>query len=144
MAQINTANSALVTGRLIADPKIFKPNKDNSQGVSVTVWYRTGFGDKSVLRNVDLKGFIPATKDGQVHQGSVFAHMKKGDLVQIAYEPQVESFTRGGQKVHENVNKIVIGGITLLERKPKADDADSNADADAEQPAQAPETIGAV
>lgn len=139
MAQINSANYAVVTGRLVADPKVFAPNKDNSQGVAATLWYRSGFGKNSVLRNVDLKGFIPANENGSVRTDSVYSYMGKGDLVQIAYEPQVESYTdAAGNKVHVNVNKIVIGGVTLMEAKK------DQAPAAEQTQAQAPATVNAV
>lgn len=141
MAQINTSNFAQVTGRLVAAPKVFEPNKDNSRGVALTVWYRSGFGKDSVIRNVDLKGFIPANEDGSVREGSVYSFMEKGSLVQIAYEPQVENYTGANGKVYKNVNQIVRGGVTLMD--PKADKAEAAAPAQAAQ-GQAPATVGAV
>lgn len=146
MAQINTANSAVVTARLLHDPKVFSPNKDNSQGVALSLWYKSGFGKDAPLRNVELKGFIPANEDGSVNTGSVYSFLSKGDLVQIAYEPQVESYTdASGKKVYNNVNKIVRGGITLMDNRSEAGSASKAAPAaqQAEQ-AQAPETVGAV
>ena len=96
---MTTKNQGTLIGRLSQDVK-FADNKleDGTRPVDY----------------IQSEGFIPATKSGN----GVYDHMKKGDLVSIAFSVRPNSYEKDGEKVY--VQKLIVEGVDLLHTKREA------------------------
>ena len=105
-------NLGTLIGRL-ADKPTVNENKDGSRKVYVTVAVEADYKDKNTgkrpVRFIQTEGFIPASKESN----GVYDHMRKGDLVAIAFSVLPNSYEKDGKPVY--TQKLIIEGVDLLQ-----------------------------
>ncbi|MEU0942405.1 single-stranded DNA-binding protein [Streptomyces canus] len=109
----NPHSTASVIGRLANDPKVFE-NKDGSKKVMLTVFVDRSYTDAQGNRISDalpFEAFVRAQTPGT----GPFAHVHKGDLVSLSYEPRMNRYTKNGAEVFEV--KLEIQNISFLESR---------------------------
>ncbi|WP_433855196.1 single-stranded DNA-binding protein [Streptomyces kronopolitis] len=109
----NPNSTATVIGRLANDPKVFE-NKDGSKKVMLTAYVDRGYTDAQGNRISDalpFEAFVRAQTPGT----GPFAHVHKGDLVALSYEPRMNRYTKNGVEVFEI--KLEIQNISFLESR---------------------------
>ncbi|KOT47132.1 MULTISPECIES: single-stranded DNA-binding protein [Streptomyces] len=109
----NPNSTASVIGRAANDPKVFE-NKDGSKKVMLTVFVERGYTDAQGNRNSDalpFEAFVRAQTPGI----GPFAHVHRGDLVALGYEPRMNRYTKNGVEVFEV--KLEIQNISFLESR---------------------------
>lgn len=109
----NPNSTASVIGRLANDPKVFK-NNDGSKKVMLTAFVDRGYTDAQGNRISDalpFEAFVRAQTTGI----GPFAHVHKGDLVALSYEPHMNRYTKNGVEVFEV--KLEIQNISFLESR---------------------------
>ncbi|NEA15420.1 hypothetical protein [Streptomyces halstedii] len=109
----NPTSTASVVGRLANDPKVFE-NKDGSKKVMLTAFVDRGYTDAQSNRISDalpFEAFVRAQTTGI----GPFAHVHKGDLVALGYEPRMNRYTKNGVEVFEL--KLEIQNISFLESR---------------------------
>ncbi|MFJ7280645.1 single-stranded DNA-binding protein [Kitasatospora sp. NPDC098663] len=109
----NPTSTASVVGRLANDPKVFE-NKDGSKKVMLTAFVDRGYTDAQGNRISDalpFEAFVRAQTTGI----GPFAHVHKGDLLAIGYEPRMNRYTKNGVEVFEL--KLEIQNISFLESR---------------------------
>ncbi|MEV0445758.1 single-stranded DNA-binding protein [Streptomyces spectabilis] len=109
----NPNSTASVVGRLASDPKVFE-NKDGSKKVMFTAFVDRGYPDRQGNRISDalpFEAFVRAETQGT----GPFAHVHKGDLVGLSYEPRLNRYTKNGAEVFEV--KLEIQNISFLESR---------------------------
>ncbi|MEV7952890.1 single-stranded DNA-binding protein [Streptomyces sp. NPDC088141] len=109
----NPNSTASVIGRLANDPKVFE-NKDGSKKVMITAFVDRGYTDAQGNRISDalpFEAFVRAQTPGT----GPFAHVHKGDLVALSYEPRMNRYTKNGAEVFEV--KLEIQNISFLESR---------------------------
>ncbi|MFD9868529.1 hypothetical protein ACFXI8_27170 [Streptomyces niveus] len=107
----NPNSTACVIGRLANDPKVFE-NKDDSKKVMLTLFVDRGYTDRHGDRISDalpFEAFVRAETQGT----GPYAHVHKGDLVSLSYEPRLNRYSRNGAEVFEV--KLEIQDINFLE-----------------------------
>lgn len=109
----NPNSTASVIGRLANDPKVFE-NKDGSKKVMLTAFVDRSYTDRHGNRISDalpFEAFVRAETQGT----GPFAHVHKGDLVGLSYEPRLNRYTKNGAEVFEV--KLEIQNISFLESR---------------------------
>ncbi|MFD4475951.1 single-stranded DNA-binding protein [Streptomyces sp. NPDC058471] len=109
----NPNSTASVIGRLANDPKVFE-NKDGSKKVMLTAFVDRSYTDRLGNRISDalpFEAFVRAETQGT----GPFAHVHKGDLVSLSYEPRLNRYTKNGAEVYEV--KLEIQNISFLESR---------------------------
>ncbi|MDX3020022.1 single-stranded DNA-binding protein [Streptomyces acidiscabies] len=109
----NPNSTASVIGRLANDPKTFE-NKDGSKKVMLTVFVERAYTDAQGNRIADalpFEAFVRAQTPGV----GPFAHVHKGDMVSLSYEPRMNRYTKNGAEIHET--KLEIQNISFLESR---------------------------
>ncbi|MFE5859776.1 single-stranded DNA-binding protein [Streptomyces virginiae] len=109
----NPNSTASVIGRLANDPKVFE-NKDGSKKVMVTAFVDRGYTDAQGNRISDALPFETFVRAQTTGIGP-FAHVHKGDLVALSYEPRMNRYTKNGVEVFEV--KLEIQNISFLESR---------------------------
>ncbi|MFD7661263.1 single-stranded DNA-binding protein [Streptomyces sp. NPDC059788] len=109
----NPNSTASVIGRAANDPKVFE-NKDGSKKVMLTVFVERGYTDSQGNRISDalpFEAFVRAQTTGI----GPFAHVHRGDLVALGYEPRMKHYIKKGVAVFET--KLEIQNISFLESR---------------------------
>ncbi|WP_338675951.1 hypothetical protein V1460_25505 [Streptomyces sp. SCSIO 30461] len=109
----NPNSTASVIGRLANDPKVFE-NRDGSKKVMLTAFVDRDYTDRQGNRISDalpFEAFVRAETQGT----GPFAHVHKGDLVALSYEPRLNCYTKNGAEVFEL--KLEIQNISFLESR---------------------------
>ncbi|MEU7156037.1 hypothetical protein AB0A98_06270 [Streptomyces chrestomyceticus] len=109
----NPKSTASVIGRAANDPKVFM-NKDGSKKVTLTVFVERGYTDAQGNRISDalpFESFVRAQTTGT----GPFAHVHRGDLVALSYEPRMNRYIKNGTEVFEV--KLEIQSISFLESR---------------------------
>ncbi|MFF3697415.1 single-stranded DNA-binding protein [Streptomyces sp. NPDC002221] len=109
----NPNSTASVIGRAANDPKFFN-NKDGSKKVMLTLYVERSYTDAQGNRISDalpFEAFVRAQTPGI----GPFAHVHKGDLVSLSYEPRMNRYTKNGGEVFEV--KLEIQNISFLESR---------------------------
>lgn len=109
----NPNSTASVIGRLANDPKVFE-NKDGSKKVMLTAFVDRGYTDRQGNRISDalpFEAFVRVETQG----AGPFAHVHKGDLVGLSYEPRLNRYAKNGAEVFEV--KLEIQNISFLESR---------------------------
>lgn len=109
----NPNSTASVVGRLANDPKVFE-NKDGSKKVMLTVFVDRSYTDAQGNRISDALPFEAFVRAQTAGIGP-FAHVHKGDLVSLSYEPRMNRYTKNGVEVFET--KLEIQNISFLESR---------------------------
>ncbi|MFI5702652.1 single-stranded DNA-binding protein [Streptomyces xanthochromogenes] len=109
----NPNSTASVIGRLANDPKVFE-NKDGSKKVMLTAFVDRGYTDRQGNRISDALPFEAFVRAETPSTGP-FAHVHKGDLVGLSYEPRLNRYTKNGAEVFEV--KLEIQNISFLESR---------------------------
>lgn len=107
----NPNSTAAALGRLANDPKVFE-NKDGSKKVMLTAYVDREYTDRQGNRISDalpFEAFVRAETRG----AGPYAHVHKGDLVGLSYEPRLNRYTKNGAEVFEV--KLEIQNISFLE-----------------------------
>lgn len=113
MSTPNPNSTASVIGRLANDPRVFE-NKDGSKKVMLTAFVDRVYADRQGHRISDalpFEAFVRAETQGT----GPFAHVHKGDLVGLSYEPRLNRYTKNGAEVFEV--KLEIQNISFLESR---------------------------
>ncbi|MGW3973848.1 single-stranded DNA-binding protein [Streptomyces ardesiacus] len=109
----NPNSTASVIGRLANDPKVFE-NKDGSKKVMLTAFVDRSYTDSQGNRISDALPFETFVR-AQTQGIGPFAHVHKGDLVSLSYEPRMNRYTKNGVEVFEV--KLEIQNISFLESR---------------------------
>ncbi|MDH2390073.1 single-stranded DNA-binding protein [Streptomyces sp. HNM0663] len=109
----NPNSTASVIGRLANDPRVFE-NKDGSKKVMLTVFVDRSYTDAQGNRISDALPFETFVRAQATGIGP-FAHVHKGDLVALSYEPRMNRYTKNGVEVFEV--KLEIQNISSLESR---------------------------
>jgi single-stranded DNA-binding protein len=144
----NPNSTASAIGRVANDPRVFE-NKDGSKKVMLTAFVDRGYTDRHGNRISDALPFEAFVRAGTQGTGP-FAHVHKGDLVALSYEPRLNQYTKNGAKVFEvkleilNISFLEPRGTTqarLAERVAKAEAENQKAQASAPVAAAAPAAV---
>ncbi|MFK0154117.1 single-stranded DNA-binding protein [Streptomyces sp. NPDC090493] len=147
----NPNSTASAIGRLANDPKVFE-NRDGSKKVMLNVFVDRSYTDRQGNRISDVlpfEAFVRAETQGT----GPFAHVHKGDLVGLSYEPRLDRYTKNGAEVFavkleiQNISFLesrATTGARLAERVTKAEAQNQNLRAQTPAPvaAAAPATVG--
>ncbi|WP_405749287.1 hypothetical protein OG232_04240 [Streptomyces sp. NBC_01411] len=109
----NPNSTASANCRLANDPKVFE-NKDGSKKVMFTAFVDRGYTDAQGNRPSDALPFEAFVRP-QTPGAGPFAHVHKGDLVALSYEPRMNRYTKNGAEVFEL--KLEIQNISFLESR---------------------------